>query len=493
MLRSSGRALAVLAVAFLPISAAAQTPRSVRLEPYVFRTFDGAEHPAELGHLTVPERRGARGAKPIEVAFVRLKTTAEKPGAPVIFLAGGPGAPGVGMARVPVYFSLFQRLRAHGDVILVDQRGTGLSRPSLDCPPDSVSNDVFTTARSWAREFDRITRRCIARFQAQGRDLAGYTTEESADDVDDLRAALGYQRVSLVGHSYGTVLAQAILRRHPRSVERAVLAAVDGPDHLVVLPGVWDANLRKLGELAARDTSLRHAVPDLDGLLRRVLREMDARPLAITVRDERAGRPVTLRVGSIGLRWLLRIQASDARTYADLPALLLALDRGDHAGLARRLEPLYNGFRRSAMAMAVDCAFGWSPARMERARAEAAGAVFDNVNLQWSTGICAIPGLPRRSRESDTPVFSTIPTLFISGTLDPITPPFQAEEVRWGFPNAAHLVVENGGHETLPSAAVQRIVADFLSGADVSDRRVSFAPPRFTTTLAGPSAVAERR
>ena len=85
------------------------------------------------------------------------------------------------------------------------------------------------------------------------------------------------------------------------------------------------------------------------------------------------------------------------------------------------------------------------------------------------------------------------PALFISGTLDTNTPPFQAEEVRWGFPNSAHLIVENGGHETLPGADVQRVVVDFFKGQSVAGRTVTFERPRFLSVEEAKKPPADRR
>src|SRR5262245_5108253 len=104
------------------------------LEPYSFRTFDGSDHPAELGHLWVRENRRRPSGRLIQIAFVRLKSTAQKPGSPVVFLPGGPGIPGTAMARVPVYYELFQKLQALSDIILPDQRGIGMSSPNTQCP-----------------------------------------------------------------------------------------------------------------------------------------------------------------------------------------------------------------------------------------------------------------------------------------------------------------------------------------------------------------------
>jgi len=123
----------------LLLPAYSQEPQSgaAAFTPYTLATFDGQSHPAELGHLQVPESRRRHSKRLIQIAFIRLKSSAPQPGAPIIFLAGGPGVPTTGMARVPVYYDLFEKLRQNADVILLDQRGTGMSSPNLnDCPTD---------------------------------------------------------------------------------------------------------------------------------------------------------------------------------------------------------------------------------------------------------------------------------------------------------------------------------------------------------------------
>jgi pimeloyl-ACP methyl ester carboxylesterase len=184
----------------------------------------------------------------------------------------------------------------------------------------------------------------------------------------------------------------------------------------------------------------------------------------------------------------MRLKMTDGRSYATIPALLLALDRGDHAALAREIEPLYNSFSRSIMATAIDCAGGWPAGRLADARRGAGDALFGTLNLQWEGDGCERAGLRRGT--GGPLIFSPVPTLFLSGTLDTVTPPHQAEAVRWGFPAGTHLVIENSGHEMLPAREVQEAVAAFLAGEDVSSRRIVFAPPRFVRDLPPPS---ERR
>jgi pimeloyl-ACP methyl ester carboxylesterase len=385
------------------------------------------------------------------------------------------------MARVPVYFSLFDRLREVADVILLDQRGTGMSEPNLECErAASPPADVFETEQKWLRAYTEMSRACDERWRAKGVETSAYTTDASADDLEDLRRAVGAERLSLVGHSYGTILAQAFIRRHGERVGRVVFANTEGPDNLVAMPSVWDLLMRKLSYLAGRDAASAKEFPDVESLYRRALDRLEREPATLTVTDARTKRPAQIRVGKIGLQWIVRADMADARTYAGLPALFQMIERGDYSVFTRQIEALYNDFAgRSPMANAADCSAGWSDARMARARDEARGALFSSVNLQWTSGVCKSLGVAAQGAADAARLWSTSPALFISGTLDTNTPPFQAEELRWGFPNGTHVVVENGGHETLPSEEVQSIVADFFKGEDVSARRVRLDPPRF--------------
>lgn len=471
----------------------------VAFEPYVFKSFDGKEVPAELGRLWVRENRATGSTRLVQLAFVRLKSTSAEPAAPVVWLAGGPGVPGIVMARVPVYFRFFDRLREVADVILLDQRGTGMSSPSLACPRVSPPADVLESEDKWLRAYTTLTRACAEHWRAQGVELAAYNTDAGADDLDDLRRALGAERISLVGHSYGTVLAQAALRRHSRHLQRVVLANTDGTDNLLALPSVWDLLIKKLSYLAAQDAAVNKIIPDAEALYRRVLDKLSRTPVSLNVTDARTRSPVNLRVGKVGLQWLVRLAMNDARTYPVLPALFHTIDQGDYTLLARRVESLYNDFGgRSPMATASDCSGGWSAERLAQAQREAAGALFSNVNLQWKSDICkSVIAATNPTKNTNTPppsrVWSTVPALFVSGTLDTNTPPFQAEEVRWGLPNSAHLVVENGGHETLPSEEVQRVVVDFFKGLDVRGRVVTFERPRFLSVEEAKAQAAARR
>lgn len=463
----------------ISVDAQDSTAGQISIEPYKFRTYDGKEYDSELGRLWVNENRNSKSSRLIQLAFVRLKSSAPKPNAPIVFLAGGPGIPGIGLAQVPVYYNLFEKLREVSDVILLDQRGTGMSSPNLQCPAAVFSRDAFETTDKWIQAYSQFVKTCADHWRTKDVDLSAYNSNQSADDVDDLRRALGAQRLSLLGWSYGTELALAVIGRHGERLEKVVLVSTRGFDNLLKLPSVWDAQVKKLSQLAAEDSAVNKLVPDMESLMRQVFDKLERNPVDLTISDRKANRQIVLRVGKIGLQTLVRADLSDARAFTSLPALLYTVNQGDYSILTRRVEQLYNGFGSSAMALATDCAAGWSAKRFERANKEARTALMSNVNLQWSPDICKLTGAADLGARFRPRIKSKVPTLFLSGTLDPNAPPFQAEEVRRGFPNSVNLTVENAGHESLPIAEVQAVIVDFFRNQDVGKRVLSLPHPRF--------------
>lgn len=213
----------------------AEDPFHLKIEPFVFEAESGKVE-AEKGTITVPENRRRPGGRTLDLAFVRFRSTSPKPGSPIVYLAGGPGGSGIAAARGS-RFPLFQALRGVADVIAFDQRGTGRSQPDMTCkqtrglPLDRAGNPEEMLAALRA-----ASRACAAALRAQGIDLSAYNSVESAGDLDDLRRALGAEKISLWSISYGTHLAFATLRRHGPHVERVILAGTEGPAHTLKLP-----------------------------------------------------------------------------------------------------------------------------------------------------------------------------------------------------------------------------------------------------------------
>jgi pimeloyl-ACP methyl ester carboxylesterase len=457
-----------------PQGATAATAASgLTLTAKTLTTASGTKIEADAGRLLVPENRSAQGARPIAVGFLRLKSKAAAPLAPLFYLEGGPGSRAV--TENPRALEFWLPFLERGDVVLIDQRGTNDSAVTWqwDGPPPL---SFFLHADSAARHSAAMNARAIEVFRKRGVDLAGYTTVESADDLDALRTALGIERVSVLGFSYGTHLATAYLRRHGPRVANAVLIGTEGPDETEKLPWTMDVQFAKLALLAAADSAIGPRVPDLVALHDRAVARLAREPMVIPVR----GLPVA--VGPFGLDFVLRVDVGDASDLVVFPRLLWSIEQGDTTVLAwfvRKRAGIALGVH--GMNAAMDFASSASPGRRALIAGQEATSRFATVvNFPPPAG-AARWGLPELGPDFRAPLVSPVRTLFVSGELDFNTPPYQAEQMRWGMPNSTHLVVANAGHEQtwFQNDSAVPVIVDFLAGKDVSERRITYPPLRF--------------
>ena len=463
-------------------SAAPRKLGDLWFEPFKF-AIQGNTVEGELGRLVVKENRQKADSKLIELAFVRLKTTAEKPGYPVVYLDGGPGSSAIGLAQVPDYMRAFQRLREVGDVILLDQRGVGRSKPFLTrITPEPLPTDVFGDRVKGQQEFTKRFKEAAEYFRSQGVDLSGYNTRESAHDVEELRKALGAEKINLVGFSYGTHLGLACIRYHGDKLNRVVLFGTEGPDHTEKLPSTSDNAVRRLAKIAAADPEIGAQVPDLYATLKRVLQKLEKEPAKVTVTDRRANKPVELTVNHDGLRFLIRMDLGDTNDLPIFPAWFVTMDRGDYSILARFAERRYNQFGGGApiMSVMVDGASGATSQRRKQIEREAKTSILSDM---MNFPSFYLPGISEGTDLGDefrSAIHTSVPTLFFSGELDNNTQPFQADEVRRTFKQSTHIVIQNAGHESmLTDERCQKAMVDFLNGKDVSTVKIALPPLKF--------------
>jgi pimeloyl-ACP methyl ester carboxylesterase len=452
------------------LASLAVVPPPIRWEP--FELPAGTELRAELGRLTVPLDRAKPGAGSAELAFVRLRAGEGSLRAPIVYLAGGPGGSGVNVARNEYALPSLARLARVGDVILLDQRGVGMSTPRPFCRPETAADKRFVPPAEAMPRLLAATRACVAEWAAKGAGAGAFNNRESAADLDDLRRALGVPKVSLLGHSYGTFLALLAIRNHGDAIERAALISTAGPNHMRKMPLVLDTQLAKLSILAG---------VDMTAQLRRILAKLEREPMPVTITDRGRKEEVTVPIDADALRRILVLDIGDGNDFTVFPALLQTIEEGDPSILAWFAEKRYNQQGTvDLMYLGMRCSGGATASRDRDIALEARRSIFGDAQNGYFPGICA--GLPPMDGGDAArgPLVSNVPVLFVSGTLDSNTPPYQAEELRWGMPRAQHLVVPHAGHEDLePNDEVQQAIADFLAGQDVSDRRIALPPPRF--------------
>jgi pimeloyl-ACP methyl ester carboxylesterase len=474
----------VLFILFLAIPVSAQIrPGTLKLKPYTFETNDKKEKvDAEFGTLFVPEKRSDLESNLIELAFVRFKSTAKNPGPPIVYLAGGPGGSGIGTARGS-RFPLFMALREIADVIAFDQRGTGFSKPNLTCLNRlALPLDVPPTREAAIKQLRENSNDCAFYWHnVQRVDLTGYNTNESADDLEDLRKALGANQISLWSISYGTHLAFAAMRRHPKSIHRAILAGTEGPDHTYKLPSNIQKHLEDLAAVIKADPEVGKEIPDFLGLMKSVFDRLDAKPETVEITDSRTKVKVKVIVNKFVMQYIVANNIGTTVT-ARFPALFYRASKGDFTNPAQVWLDESRSEIGSAMSYMMDCASGQTAARRELIAREAKGTLLDDIFNFPFPEVCTAWNAPDLGDAFRAPLKSDVPVLFISGTLDARTPISNAEEYRKGFSNSTHMIIEGAVHSDplfLSSPKIKEGMMEFLKGQPVTTTKIQAPPMKF--------------
>lgn len=477
ILAAAGLALPGLALAQTVPPATAQPPADLpKAGPFRFKGWRGQEVDAERGVFEVPEDRRDPRSRRIKLSYVRFPSTAARPGPPIVYLAGGPGGSGVGAAAGP-RFPIFMVLRQVADVIAFDQRGTGAFGAIPPGPATTAPLPTFTH-EGLTRHFRDDLQRAWVDWTRAGVAMRGYNTEQSADDLDDLRRHLGAEKIDLWGISYGTHLALSVLKRHGDRVGRVALASLEGQDQTVKRPARIDAYLARVDALLDADPVVRAAIPDFPALMRRVHARLEAAPVSLTAKLD--GAPVELRLGGFAIQLMAGGLIANPRTLVMLPGLYLALDAGKTEVLAPFLDEFVGLLGVGGMSAAMDLASGITPGRLAVVRREAREAVLgDALNFPMPHVLGAIPGVDLGDSFRE-PIRIDHPALLVAGTLDGRTPLEEQEEVVAQFRRKTRVIVENAGHNVFEAHPdVQGLLVRFFGGEAMSDVRLSLPPPKF--------------
>ncbi len=269
------------------------------------------------GTVEVPESRLGLSNGRVTLQVAILKTTAAEPVAPIIYLEGGPG----GSAVNGVHSWLNSALRRYADIILFDQRGTGHSLPSLNCP--EFQEDLLTNANAEVL--------CRERLVREGIQLDAYTSAESAADVNDLIRALGLPEVTLYGVSYGTRLALTVMRDHSERIRSVILDSVYPPNvngyEEQVINGVRAFEVLFRDCAASRACS--SAYPDLRQTFLKMIDDLNRNPMMGEDGREITGDDVVNELFNL-------LYVTTALPY--LPAIITAAASGDYEAYALYLS-----------------------------------------------------------------------------------------------------------------------------------------------------------
>ncbi|MCB8982556.1 MAG: alpha/beta fold hydrolase [Ardenticatenaceae bacterium] len=390
------------------------------------------------GYLTVPENRANVDSQDIQlaVAIVPAPNGAEYP--PLIYLAGGPGSSALDEfdADPKGWEYPFTQNR---DLIFLDQRGTGYSQPTLDCPEFAD-----------AAEGDSPDELCYERLVDEGIDLAAYNTAENAADVEALRLALGIEQWDVLGISYGTRLALQVMKDYPDGLRSVVLDSTFPPN---VDTPVQDAlstmeSLNRLFAECAADNYCANEYPDLESVF------LDT--VAALNEDETAG------IYGDDLLFAVSNAFNDSESIPLLPRTIYEVADGNFAALDEiGFESGYGRFQSGngdysdseGMYNSVMCADEYADGDYERAEEAVVGQIPAELEAGLLQGVYDITAVCAywnpQQRTDNTAVSSSIPTLILSGQYDVATPTSWAYLAAKTLPNAHVYEFPGSGHSVL--------------------------------------------
>ena len=439
--------------------------------------FEVAEDPAD-----------PRGVKiGLAVAVVPAVATTARPD-PLFLIAGGPGQ-GAIQGYAPI-LGAFAGIRRERDLVLVDQRGTGGSN-RLDCPMD---DEALATGELSPAEMRELARECLGTLAARPQ---FYTTSIAVQDLDAVRAALGYERINLFGGSYGTRVAQHYARRHPDRTRAIVLDSVVPPE-LALVPRIAIESQAALDGVFARcqaDPACNERFPDLAGQFAVLDERLGRAPATIPFADPVDGSTTDLEVTRAHLITMARMLTYSARTASILPLVVHeAATRGNYAPLAAQAEMIGEDLGEMiAMGMHHSVVCAEDAPRFQGAvdRAQLARTYIGTQMLDGMEAICEV--WPRGAVDDDfhEPLRSQVPALLISGEFDPATPAAYGAAAAAGFENALHLVVPGQGHGQTRLPCVQRLLRRFIESGSPTGLDTAcvdeIRPAPFFLSFSGPS------
>ena len=429
----------------------------INLNPCVIEDAEAAE----CGTYEVFEDRRAKSGRRIPLKIVVLRAVeTNRNSDPLFILAGGPGQAASENAKF--FNRVFAQVRRQRDIVMVDQRGTGGSN-GLDC-------DIFgATVQGHLGDLFPIRelRRCAGEWKKRA-DLRLYTTDIAMQDLDEVREAMGYQRINLFGTSYGTRAAQVYMRQFPDRVRSVIMKGVTPITTALTVPMARDAQraLDLTFEDCRADKACGEIFPGLVEKWRAVLARLDRGEVQVEITDPETRKAVRVAISRATVTPTIRSLLQGVEGAAQVPLMIDRASKDDFAPLATAALEVRRGFRKvvsAGMFLAITTAEDMPvspPDEVAHASRDTFLQDYYFQQLQRAAEIMPRGEVPAGYRE---PVKSDVPTLLISGFVDPATPPSGAEEVARHLTKSRHVVVRYGSHSYGGlSPCMDDIMAEFI-------------------------------
>jgi len=404
---------------------------------------------------------------------------------PVFFFAGGPGQ--AATETWVMIRSTLNKIRKKRDIVMIDQRGTGGSN-KLACKSE-VEEDLNQEI-----DLDQVrseTKKCLAALDADPR---LYTTTIAMRDYNRVREAMGYEKINIMGVSYGTRAAQVYLRLFPDTVRSVTLDSVVpmqlalGQEHALML----DRSVEKVFEDCAADQDCNSRFPEGFEELNQLFMQLQQETREIMITDPVSGLPRQMRLSADTLGVAIRFLSYASETQAVIPLLVHeAVTTGDLSRLASQAILVMSGLSEmlsKGLELSVMCSEDYPFMDLDEDYSQ---TLMGNLMMKIVDLQCRIWPHGQVPVNFHKPVRSDLPVLLMSGERDPVTPPLYAAKVAETFPNSLNLVARGQSHSVMKNVCLRDITTAFIEKGSVENLDTScvakIRPAPFFTSLLGPN------
>ena len=412
-----------------PQDTAAATPlsRAAARLPLVPCTLPGVNETVLCGELRVPENPEQPQGRSIPIYVVVIPALSPVPQPdPWVEISGGPGNAATDYTRYYADTGGYRAYRRDRDVLLMDARGMGRSN-GLYCE-ELALNRLSSLFSRWPPD---SVRRCRERLSAVA-DLSQYSTVRAADDLEAVRVWLGYPRLNLWGYSYGTRSVLTYIDRHPERVRSAILWGVVPPDYRRPLFYARDSQHamdRLLADCLA-DAHCSGAFPRVREELVAVLERLDRAPVPVTLKRPVTGEPVPTTITRAGFAQGLWVALAYPDQAHQLPMVIHHAARGEFAPFLKMDVATAPPRRRyyNAAHLSIICPEETQHIRPAEIEPLHRGTFMPPDRAHEYVAACKLWGIPALPAATLEPVRAAVPTLIVSGYMDPFTPPHMGDQ-----------------------------------------------------------------
>ncbi len=450
-----------------------QTSKAFRFAPCPFTVGSGLTEGQQVrcGFLSVPENRD-KPARKIELAVAIYQPAHAVPdGGPILYLAGGPGGAALDDLGNYITSMNLDSITLGHQFILLDQRGTGHSTPSLDCKEltdlQNQTKDQNIDRDTSNNMYIKAGQTCHDRLVQSGIDVPAYTTIANATDVHDLIRALSLKNVNLYGVSYGTRLALTFMRLFPNDLRSVILdSTLPAQENLYTgFPAVTQHAYDVLFQGCSTSQSCNSKYSNLQDTFYTLVDRLNAQPVTFT--DVKYGK--ILLNGDAFANWLYSALYV-TQLIPILPQTITQVDKGDYTVLQRFYgELVLRNDISYGMYYSVTCGEDMALTTkdaLDKSADAVRPAIKPNMlaSLDSSYGVCQIWSDKTAPAEQHQPVTSSVPTLILSGQYDPITPLSNAKEAAQTLSKSYLVSFPGIGHGVfMTNSCPDSIMQDFLS------------------------------